>query len=92
MVNQIAAPTLSQAAAHWWGPNGHTLLFYEVDFSDGGCSRLRVRSPEGREYWVEDAQLDIVEPERIVFSGTLEAERESLTEGPPIVTFRRAEG
>jgi len=74
----------------WRGPNGCTLLSWEVDFRQGGASRLCVRSPEGRGYWVEGARLEIVEPERIVFTGTLEAEGECLPETVGTVTFRRA--
>ena len=71
---------------------GFQLLFWEADFRAGGASRLCLRSPEGRDYWAEGVRLEIVEPERIVFTGTLEAAGECLTEGPGTVTFRRTEG
>jgi uncharacterized protein YndB with AHSA1/START domain len=82
-------PAEGQTAAveDWRGPNGHTLLSWEVDFREGGASRLCVRSPEGIGYWVDGVRLEIVEPERIVFTGTLE----HLTEMPGTVTFRRTE-
>ena len=78
------------AREDWRGPNGHTLLSWEVDFREGGASRLCVRSPEGRGYWVEGVRLGIVEPERIVFTGTLEAEGDCLPEMAGTVTFRRS--
>jgi uncharacterized protein YndB with AHSA1/START domain len=42
-----------------------------------------VRSPEGSEQWVEGVHLEIVEPERVVFTG-------DLGFGGNAVTFRRA--
>ena len=75
----------------WSGPNGYTLLSWEVDFRPGGASRLFVRSPEGPEYWVEGAQLEIVEPERVVFTGTLAAKCVNSSTRPDTVTFRRTE-
>ena len=67
----------------WLGPNGHTLLSWEVDFRSGGATRLCVRSPEGSDHWVEGVHLEIVEPERVVFTG-------DLGFGGGAVTFRRA--
>jgi len=83
--------TVPEPHEHWRGPNGHMLLSWEVDFGDGGGSRLRVRSPEGRGYSVEGVRLEIVEPERIVFTGAIETGGERLTEAPGTVTFRRIE-
>jgi uncharacterized protein YndB with AHSA1/START domain len=72
----------------WRGPNGFTLLSWEVDFRLGGTSRLRVRSPEGRDQLVEGVQLEIVEPERVVFSS--DPAVEGLPETAGTLTFRRA--
>jgi uncharacterized protein YndB with AHSA1/START domain len=67
----------------WLGPNGHALLLWEVDFRSGGSARLCVRSPEGGDQWVEGVHLEIVEPERVVFTG-------NLGFGCGAITFRRA--
>lgn len=75
-----AAP---EALERWLGPNGHALLSWEVDFRSGGAARLCVRSPEGSDQWVEGVHLEIVEPERVVFTG-------DLGFGGGAVTFRRA--
>ena len=72
-----------ESLERWLGPNGHTLLSWEVDFRSGGAARLCVRSPEGGDQWVEGAYLEIVEPERVVFTGDL-----GFAGGS--VTFRRA--
>jgi|SRR5205809_7324808 len=58
-----------EGPAGWSGPYGYTLVTWEVDFRAGGASRLRVRSPEGQDRLVEGVQLEIVEPERVVFRG-----------------------
>ena len=85
-----AAEGQAAALGDWRGPNGHTLLSWEVDFRSGGAARLYVRSPEGSDRWVDDVYLEIVEPERIVFTGALEAEDEFLPESAGTVTFRRS--
>jgi uncharacterized protein YndB with AHSA1/START domain len=79
-VGDQAAP---EAVERWLGPNGHLLVSWEVDFRSGGGARLCVRSPEGSDHWVDRVHLEIVEPERVVFTGDLGL-------GSGAVTFRRA--
>jgi uncharacterized protein YndB with AHSA1/START domain len=67
----------------WRGPDGYTLLSWEVDFRSGGTARLSVRSPEGSEQMVEGVHLEIVEPERVVFTG-------DFGFAGATITFRRA--
>ena len=77
-----------EGPAGWSGPYGYTLVTWEVDFRAGGASRLRVRSPEGQDRLVEGVQLEIVEPERVVFRG--DPGIEALSEATGTLTFRRA--
>ena len=77
-----------EGPAGWSGPYGYTLVTWEVDFRAGGASRLRVRSPEGQDRLVEGVQLEIVEPERVVFRG--DPGIEELSEATGTLTFRRA--
>jgi uncharacterized protein YndB with AHSA1/START domain len=81
--NAVRSRAASEALDQWLGPNGHTLLSWEVDFRSGGAARLCVRSPEGSDRWLEGVYLEIVEPERVVFTG-------DLGFGGGTVTFRRA--
>ena len=81
--NEVGNRSAPEPRDQWLGPNGHTLLSWEVDFRSGGATRLCVRSPEGRDHWVEGVHLEIVEPERVVFTG-------DLGFGGGAVTFRRA--
>jgi uncharacterized protein YndB with AHSA1/START domain len=80
----------SESLVQWRGPRCYTLLSFELDFLRGGASRLCVRSPEGRDYWLDGVNLEIAEPERMVFSGNLEVAGERLPETGGTVTFRRA--
>ena len=73
----------------WRGPSGYTLVSWEADFRPGGSCRVCVRSPQGQDHWVDGVHLEIVEPERIVFSGNLRVEWDGLHQRPGWVTFRR---
>lgn len=77
----------------WWGPNGFTLPVCEMDVRPGGALRLRMRSPEGRDYWVQGVYREIVEPERIVFTaGSMDEQGKPGPETVIIVTFAESEG
>lgn len=54
--------------AQWWGPHGMTNPVCEVDLRPGGAFRIVMRSPEGTDYPCRGAFLEIVEPERLVFT------------------------
>jgi uncharacterized protein YndB with AHSA1/START domain len=83
-------PCGDTASALWRGPNGYTLLSWQVDFDAGGASRLGMRAPDGRDFWVDGVCLEIAEPERVVFSGDVDLAGQSPHELPCRVTFRRA--
>jgi uncharacterized protein YndB with AHSA1/START domain len=55
-------------AACWWGPQGFTTLFCEMDARVGGSYRLGMRSPEGTDHIKQGIYREIVEPERLVFT------------------------
>jgi uncharacterized protein YndB with AHSA1/START domain len=83
-----AAASDPKQSARWWGPGGFILEFYETDLLNGAASRVFLRSPGGEGRWVEGVHLDIVESERVVFTGSLglDAERPEVA---GTVTFRR---
>ena len=66
--------TKPEHLVHWWGRKAFTMPFCEMDFRPGGVFRLCMRSPAGRDYWVQGVYREIVEPERIVFTYALEKE------------------
>lgn len=76
--------------ARWWGPQGFALLACEADVRPGGSWRRRMRSPEGSVHVKLGRYLEIVEPERLVF--TYADEDEAGRPGPEtLVTVTFAE-
>jgi uncharacterized protein YndB with AHSA1/START domain len=60
--------TNREQAARWWGPQGFTTTFCEMDVRPGGAWRRCMRSPKGIDYWKQGVYREIVEPERLVFT------------------------
>lgn len=58
--------------ARWWGPHGMTTPVCEMDLRPGGVFRTVMRAPDGTEYPTKGVFLEIVSPERIVFSDAFE--------------------
>jgi uncharacterized protein YndB with AHSA1/START domain len=55
----------------WFAPNNFTVPVCEMDFRVGGKYRLCMRGL-GKDYWVHGVYREIIKPERIVWTGTLE--------------------
>lgn len=58
--------------AEWWGPKGFTNPACDIDLRVGGTFRLQMRAPDGVLYPCQATFREVVEPERIVYSGTPE--------------------
>jgi uncharacterized protein YndB with AHSA1/START domain len=54
--------------AQWWGPIGFTTTTTSFDMRPGGSWRFVMHGPDGRDYQNRITYVEIVEPERIVFS------------------------
>jgi uncharacterized protein YndB with AHSA1/START domain len=53
----------------WQGaPRGFTVTTHERDLRPGGAYRVCMRSPEGKDHWLQGVYREIVEPERLVFT------------------------
>lgn len=52
----------------WWGPEGYTMPYCEVDLRLGGVFFHCMRSPEGRDFWGRGVYREVVAPERIVLT------------------------
>jgi len=52
----------------WWGPKGFTSTIYEMDVKPGGVWRFVMHGPDGVDYQNKVVYLEIVRPERIVYS------------------------
>jgi uncharacterized protein YndB with AHSA1/START domain len=62
----FAAWTRAEHLAHWFGPKGFAVHSCEANPRPGGVFRLCMRSPQGRDYWVHGAYLEVAAPERLV--------------------------
>src|SRR5271166_4349847 len=60
--------TEPERAVRWWGPQGFTTAYCEMDIRPGGIYRVCMRSPEGTEHRQRGVCREIVAPERIVFT------------------------
>lgn len=58
----------------WWGPHGMTTPFCKMDLRPGGIFRTVMRAPDGTEYPTKGVFLELVEPERIVFTDAYDAD------------------
>jgi len=55
-------------AKNWWGPNGFTLPFVEMDQRPGGKWRAQMRGPDGKDLWQHGVYREIVPPEKTVYT------------------------
>jgi uncharacterized protein YndB with AHSA1/START domain len=54
--------------AQWWGPNGFTTTTSEMSVKPGGIWRFVMHGPDGVDYPNRIEYLEVVEPERLVYS------------------------
>jgi uncharacterized protein YndB with AHSA1/START domain len=52
----------------WYGPEGFTVPFCEMDVKVGGTWRACIRSPQGEEYWMQGKYIEITSPSRLAFT------------------------
>lgn len=60
----------------WWGPHRMTTPVCEMDLRPGGVFRTVMRAPDGTEYPTKGVFLEVVEPERIVFTDAYDEGRQ----------------
>lgn len=54
--------------AKWWGPNGFTTTTTSMELKPGGVWRYVMHGPDGRDYQNKVTYLEVVEPERLVYT------------------------
>lgn len=64
----FAAWTRPEQLMRWWAPEGCTTPVCRVDLRVGGIFHYCMRMPDGIEVWGLGRYLEIVEPERIVYT------------------------
>jgi uncharacterized protein YndB with AHSA1/START domain len=62
------AVTTADGIARWWGPDAGPVLMAEADVRVGGQFRVRFRMLDGSEHESQGEYLELVKPERVVFS------------------------
>jgi uncharacterized protein YndB with AHSA1/START domain len=60
--------TNPEHVAKWWGPNGFTTTTESMDLRPGGVWKHVMHGPDGTDYPNESVFLEVVAPERIVYS------------------------
>ena len=84
----------TQRLPEWWGPHGMTTPKCEMDLRPGGIFRTLMRAPDGTEYPTKGVFLEVVAPERIVFTDAYDAGWEPAAEPffTAITTFEELPG
>jgi uncharacterized protein YndB with AHSA1/START domain len=77
----------------WWGPCDYTNPECEVDARPGGAIHIQMVGPDGTKYPMAGTFLEIVPPERLVFTTSLlDTKGETLFEQLNVVTFEDVDG
>jgi uncharacterized protein YndB with AHSA1/START domain len=72
----------------WWGPNFFTVPKCEIDAREGGDIYIVMRAPDGSDYPMSGKFVEIVRPERIVFtSAAIDPAGKPLFEVHNTITF-----
>lgn len=74
----------------WWGPNGFTNTLYEMDVKPGGIWRHMMHGPDGTDYPNKVVYIEVVKPERLVYSHGRDDEKTSACQHHVTVTFEKA--
>ncbi len=64
----FAAWTEPARLARWFGPAGFSVPVCEMDLRPGGALRIVMRSPDGVDYPIKGAIVDVKPPERLVMT------------------------
>jgi uncharacterized protein YndB with AHSA1/START domain len=62
----------------WFAPKGCTIHFSQIDIREGGTFHSVVKNPAYKDCWCKGTYLEIVEPERIVFTMAIADEAGNL--------------
>jgi uncharacterized protein YndB with AHSA1/START domain len=78
--------------AQWWGPKGFTSPVCDADPRPGGAIRIVMRGPDGIDYPMGGAFIEVAPPDRIVFSATVDVRGVRVLETHNSVTLTEQEG
>jgi uncharacterized protein YndB with AHSA1/START domain len=84
--------TEQQHLAQWFGPKGFTNPVCEVDLRVGGSMRITMQSPDGTLYPMIAVYDEVIEPERLVWTTTVEHDDNVSFEIRQVTTFADRDG
>lgn len=84
----FAALSKAEHLQKWWSPDGWTLPICEVDFRVGGTWFYCMEGEDGTRGCGKATYLEIVEPEKIVFTDSFVDEEGNPLAGMPVSTNR----
>ena len=77
--------------ASWFGPAGFTAPSVTAKAVEGGAWRICIRGADGAEHWASGVYVEVVAPERLVFSFRWDAEGEGPEPEDTLVTIAFAD-
>lgn len=72
---------------HWWGPDGFTNTFHEIDIREGGVWRFMMHGPDGTDYPNKVVFKEIVKHKRLVYDHSDDTGENPVTHFHDTVTF-----
>ncbi len=57
---------------NWFSPAGYTVPEAQIDFRPNGACNICMRAPDGQDFWSRGQYLDIIAPERLAFTSSVE--------------------
>ena len=70
--------TKPEHIVHWWGPVGFTATSGQMDLKAGGCWNFTMHGPDGRDYPNRIIFLEVLQPERLVYKHSGDADTEPV--------------
>ncbi len=84
--------TQQEHAARWWGPQGFTTVSCRLDASRGGSFRVAMRAPGGTVHTKRGVYLEVIAPERLVFTYAWEDAAGNLGHAMRVTAMFEAQG
>ena len=84
--------TEAERLAQWFGPKGFTNPVCEVDARPGGMLRVTMESPDGSLYPMEAVFDEVVAPERLVWTTSVEHDGNVSFDIRQVTTFVERDG
>jgi uncharacterized protein YndB with AHSA1/START domain len=78
--------------AKWFGPTGFTAPSVTTNAVEGGAWRICIREPGGAEHWAGGVYVEVVPPERLVFSFRWEEQEGEPEDTLVTITFAGRDG